>query len=103
MMANREAYNRIAITAIAVERFRRANDRLPESLEQLAPHFLSEPLLDPFTDQPLKYMSGATDFCIYSVGSDRSDDGGHETNPGVGIPDCVFRSWLPNIAGDSRN
>ena len=62
--------------AIAVERFRLANDRLPESLEELMPAFITEIPLDRVTGQPLKFAVENDGPVIYSVGTDEVDQGG---------------------------
>ena len=44
-----------ARVALAVERFRLAQGRLPENLNELVPQFLPKVLVDPFDGQPLRY------------------------------------------------
>ena len=46
---------RNATTALAIERYRLANEILPESLDDLVPHYLSEVPTDPFDGMPLRY------------------------------------------------
>ena len=65
-------------TALQVERFRLARGRLPESLEQLVPHYFPAVPSDPFDGQPLRYLPLAKGFVVYSIGEDLSDDGGAE-------------------------
>jgi len=48
----------------------------PASLNELAPRYLHSVPLDPFTDQPLVYSAEGTNWLLYSVGPDRTDDGG---------------------------
>jgi hypothetical protein len=71
---------RLATTALAIERFRLANGRLPENLNQLTPQFLSAVPIDPFdpANAGLRYHRLAKGYVIYSVGSDGHDDGGRE-------------------------
>jgi hypothetical protein len=76
--AESQAHLRLAFTAVTVERFRLANKRLPSSLEELAPKFLSEVPLDPFTGQPLRYKQLPKGYVIYSLDKDGRDDGGKE-------------------------
>ena len=76
--AESDAHLRLAIAAVAVERFRAANDRLPSRLEDLAPRFLSAVPLDPFTGQPLQYKQLPRGYVIYSLDRDGQDDGGKE-------------------------
>jgi hypothetical protein len=63
-------------TAIAVERYRLAAGALPESLGQLVPRYLPEIPIDPFTGKPLKYERREPGYVVYSLGSNRVDDGG---------------------------
>ncbi len=60
--------------ALAVERYRRANGRLPGSLDELARP--SDELEDPFSGESIKFVAAANDFAVYSVGPDGRDDGG---------------------------
>jgi hypothetical protein len=70
-----------ARVALAVERYRLANARLPESLNDLIPEFLESVPIDPFDGKSLKYKKLDPGFVIYSVGEDLSDDGGKEIGP----------------------
>jgi hypothetical protein len=80
--AEHAAHIRVALTALAVERFRRAhNNSLPKDLAELAPTFLASIPTDPFDGKPLRFKSRGEDFVVYSVGSDQKDDGGTEFNP----------------------
>jgi hypothetical protein len=77
--ARLEARHRAASLALAVERFRLANGgNTPESLNELIPQFLSSIPSDPFDGQPLRYKELPTGFVVYSIGPDRTDDGGIE-------------------------
>jgi hypothetical protein len=70
-----------ARVALAVERYRLANGKLPESLKDLVPTFLESVPIDPFDSKPLKYKKLDPGFVIYSIGEDRQDDGGKERGP----------------------
>ena len=70
------AWVRSARTAIAIERYRLAEGRLPTALADLAPRFLPEPPLDPFDATPSKYAIENGDYAIYSIGKNLKDDGG---------------------------
>ncbi len=48
----------------------------PESLEALVPDQIDAVPLDPFTDDPLKYLRTDGGFLLYSVGPNGIDDGG---------------------------
>lgn len=69
---------RLAKTAVAVERFRLANGRYPDSMEEVVPGFISVLPTDPFSGQPLRYKRIAKGYVVYSVGADGRDDGGRE-------------------------
>jgi hypothetical protein len=68
----------VAAVALAVERFRLANNGLPEQLADLVPRFLPEIPADPYDGQPLRYRKLSPGFVIYSIGTDGLDDGGKE-------------------------
>ncbi|HYV26222.1 MAG TPA: hypothetical protein VFA77_01720 [Candidatus Eisenbacteria bacterium] len=76
------AHVRVAQTALAVERFRRAhNGSLPKDLAELTPALLSSVPTDPIDGKPLRFKPRGEGFVIYSIGSDAKDDGGAEFNP----------------------
>ena len=63
--------------ACAIERFRLAKGRLPETLEELAPQFIEKLPHDIITGALLKYRRTEDGhYAIYSVGWDEKDDGG---------------------------
>lgn len=53
--ANILAKKRICLTSIAVERYRLAHKKLPDSLNELVPEFMDSVPLDPFNGKQLKY------------------------------------------------
>jgi hypothetical protein len=64
-------------TRLAIRQFELAEDRLPDSLEELAPKYLAGVLGDPFVDGPLQFHPQPVGgFLLYSVGANRIDDGG---------------------------
>ena len=72
-----ETLREMAIVVCALERFRLRHQNYPETLSTLAPEFLATLPLDFMDGQPLRYRH--TDdgwFRLYSVGSNRIDDGG---------------------------
>src|SRR6266516_4850605 len=83
--AENAARLRVAQTVFAVERYRLANpSRLPASLDDLKPAFLTSVPTDPFDGQPLRYKKrSANSYVVYSVGKDRQDDDGIEKKPGA--------------------
>jgi len=75
--ARGDAGNLAMDAAIAVQRFRKANGKLPQSLDELVPDYLPSVPLDPFDGQPLRYViDEAGAFRVYSLGRNRTDEGG---------------------------
>lgn len=68
-------------TAVAVERYRLANGRLPETLADLMPTFVQNVPADPFDGRPLRYRTLDPGYVVYSVGQDGTDDAGQERQP----------------------
>lgn len=69
---------RLAGAAVAVERFRNANGRLPGSLSEIPSGDFPLPAIDPFDEKPLRYRQLSVGYLIYSVDTDGHDDGGRE-------------------------
>ena len=72
------AHQRLALTALAIERFRNDNSSLPGSLDDLVPKYCDETPEDPFTGWDLEFRHADKGYVIYSIGPDRKDDGGLE-------------------------
>jgi hypothetical protein len=67
----------MARIAIALERWRLAHGRFPESLDALSPQFIAKLPHDVIGGQPLHYRREANgQFVLYSVGWNETDDGG---------------------------
>jgi hypothetical protein len=67
----------LARVALALERYRLANGNYPESLDALAPKFISEIPHDVIGGESLKYRRDSINqFVLYSVGWNERDDGG---------------------------
>lgn len=63
--------------ALALERFRNAQHRYPEKLDELVPQFLPALVNDPMDGQPYRYRRTPEGrYLIYSVGLNGKDDGG---------------------------
>jgi hypothetical protein len=74
--AAQTAFNQAAI-ACALERYRLAKGHFPESLETLAPRFISVLPNDVLTGEPYKYrLTDDGRFVLYSIGWNEKDDGG---------------------------
>jgi hypothetical protein len=84
-----------AKTLLAVERYRLAHARLPETLDQLVPDYLASVPADPFGGAPLRYRCTDRGLLVYSVGEDGKDDGGkaepRKTEKSGETWDLVFR------------
>ena len=87
---------RSATVGIASERFRQENGRWPNDLAEIPPTILPSIPTDPYDGQPLRYSRTPDGVVIYSVGPDRTDDGGNLTTK-VASPgeDHGFRLWDP--------
>ena len=81
-----------AALACALERYRLTNGQFPESLEALAPRFISQLSHDVITGEPYKYHR-TTDgqFVLYSVGWNEKEDGGV---PGETLFDEKQGDWV---------
>jgi hypothetical protein len=76
--ASTQAVIKLATTALAVERFRLDQGRLPGDLKELTPQFIDAVPTDPFDGASLRYHRLARGYVIYSVDADGHDDGGRE-------------------------
>ncbi len=87
-------------TAIAIERFRLKNYRLPESLQELVPEYLQSIPKDPWRDgAPVKYVKEKDyGYKIYSIGSDREDDGGTGKDGKGGIISLLQADFVFSVA-----
>jgi hypothetical protein len=75
---------RTALVAVAIERFRLANNgKLPDQLSSLVPAFLDKVPIDPFDGQPLRFKRTDKGYVVYSIGPDEVDDGGIEAPAGL--------------------
>jgi hypothetical protein len=81
--ASFEARRQAALTALAVERFRLDHGgRLPETLAEIVPGYLSAIPPDPFDGKALRFRKLERGFVVYSIGSDRQDNDGQERKAG---------------------
>ncbi|UCE46243.1 MAG: hypothetical protein JSW47_11530 [Phycisphaerales bacterium] len=72
---------RTARVALAIQRYRLANGRLPDTLGDLVPAYLDAVPSDPFDGEQLRYKKLEVGFVVYSIGEDQDDDGGLERRP----------------------
>jgi competence protein ComGC len=90
------AQQRCAIVALAAERFRKKNNRWPESLDELkAAGLIKEIPTDPFVGGPLKWKRTEDGVLVYAVGPDLTDNDGtiDRTNPVKAGTDIGFQLW----------
>jgi ABC-type transport system involved in multi-copper enzyme maturation permease subunit len=82
---------RVLQSALAAERYSLEKGKPPATLEALVPEFLPGAPLDPFSGTTLNLKPDGAALKIYSVGTDRVDDGGKMGNHSKG--DIVFSRW----------
>ena len=82
----------MARTALAVERYRLANGRLPQRLEELVPAFLERVPTDPWNaGKPLSYrVKENGEYVVYTVGQNRTDEKGEEMQNWWSKGDATF-------------
>ncbi len=70
----------LARTALAVERYRLENGKLPDTLEMLVPAYLDRIPTDPWNNgNPVSYRIRENgEFVVYSIGGNRTDEKGEE-------------------------
>ena len=73
---------RTARVALAIERYRLSEGKLPDALTDLVPAYLDSVPKDPFDGNELRYKRLESGFVVYSIGEDLSDDGGKERPTG---------------------
>ncbi len=98
--------------AIAIQRYRLANDRLPTKLEELVPKYLKQLPMDPFRgDSSIIYViESDRQFYLYVVGEDGVDNGGIDSNwedyvvtVGVKLQDTISeKDWQKDLAESAR-
>ena len=93
---------RLGLTAVALEQFRAAHSRYPDTLSELSPEYSSSALVDPFDGQPLRYKKKAGGYLLYSIGPDLKDNSGERMKEGQG--DLAFavvapQNQEPGLAG----
>jgi hypothetical protein len=88
--AESEAITRAARVALAIERHRRVQDRAPDTLAVLT---FADDMTDPFTGGEVRYARSDEGYVVYSLGQNRSDDGGTLTQ-GLGRTDMPGRARL---------
>jgi hypothetical protein len=88
-----------AIVALAVERYRLKHERWPRMLADLCPEYLAAIPVDPYNGETLHYRRWAEGVVIYSVGPDKTDNGGNiqrQKSPNEPGTDIGFQLWDPD-------
>ena len=86
-------------SALAAERFRLANGRIPDRLEECVPGFLENIPSDPWNEgKPLSYrVKGNGEFVVYSFGKNRTDERGEEMKKWWDSGDITFSVAPPEV------
>jgi len=91
------AFLRSSAAAVAVERYRLKHDNLwPRSLKEVVKAgLLKEIPKDPYDGQPLRFKRTPTGLVVYSLGPDKTDNGGvmNRGNPTATNTDIGFELW----------
>jgi hypothetical protein len=80
--------------ACALERYRLANGKYPDSLETLVPKFAEKIPTDIIGGGPLKYRNEGDHFVLYSIGWNEKDDGGTRVTSRSGTEDLATGDWV---------
>jgi hypothetical protein len=75
---------------VAVERYRLKHGKWPAKLDNVVPGFLDKVPEDPIDAAKLRYKRTADGVVLYSIGNDRTDDGG---DVGASGKDAGYRLW----------
>ena len=87
------AWMRSAIVTVAVERYRRAHSRFPETLNDLVPTYLAAVPTDPYDGAAIRLRRFPEGVVLYSVGEDGVDNGGNIATMGRPGIDRGWRLW----------
>jgi hypothetical protein len=92
--AHNQTFVNEALIACALERYRLANGRYPETLDALTPQFAEKIPNDVIGGAPLKYRLEGEQFVLYSIGWNEKDDGG-TFNGEISAPiDLAKNDWV---------
>ena len=95
------AQERCARVALAAERYRLDTGAFPKTLDALVPTYIEEWPIDPFVNEPLRYLVTESSVVVYSIGEDETDNGGDLDLPSQGkrSPDVGFQLLPPTLRG----
>ncbi|MBI2823663.1 MAG: hypothetical protein HYX69_03105 [Planctomycetia bacterium] len=106
-----ETSNRLALIAVAVERYRRQKGHSPAELAALVPEFLKQVPDDPTSGEPFRYVVTDEGYALYSptqrfpIGSDQALDAQTGANPSLLFawpPRPIERAESPNTADEDQ-
>jgi hypothetical protein len=88
----------VASAAVSLRIHRLRHGAYPDVLDELVPEVLPRVPLDPFTGKPLHYTKTEAGFQLWSVGRNRTNDGG----PGMRQPDGEFPEGYDDVGIEAR-
>jgi hypothetical protein len=96
LTAETVALVRCTILAVAIERYQRQHGELPAALDDLCPAYIDSLPFDPFTGKKLLFSRDEEAYVVYSVSTNRRDDGGSTIRQADGNSpqDCGLRVRL---------
>jgi hypothetical protein len=95
MVARNQTWVNQAEIVCALERYRLANGKYPETLATLVPQFITKIPPDLIGGKPLNYSrKDDQDFLLYSIGWNEADDGGITAFTGDGQEDRERGDWV---------
>lgn len=86
------AHTRLLLVELALFAYRAEKGHEPLTLEDLAPRYLQQVPLDPFSGQEFVYHPRGTNWLLYSVGPDGVDNGGRAYDRSQGTGDIFVDS-----------
>jgi hypothetical protein len=88
--AEGDARHRVVLVALAMSRYRAANDHFPDKLEDLTPDWITAVPRDPFDGKPIRLKRTDAGLIVYSIGPDITDNGGTPFDSKKRIGDVTF-------------
>lgn len=97
--ARATARRRVALTAVAIHRYRAEQGKLPAELADLVPEYLPDIPIDPYDQKLLRWKITGEEWGVYSIAEDLRDNAGAEWKwSGEVHGDYGFYSTLPAVA-----
>ncbi len=91
------ARTRCAILGLALECYRQANERWPQSLDDLCPKYVAVVLEDPCSGEPLRYRFTKDGVVVYSVGLDGNLRGAYRDDAKLNQRNAAYEFRLWNV------